>query len=167
MREMKKSNKGFSMVELIIVIAIMAILVGIVGANIIPYLEKSKKSKDEQILNMWCTNARSAYSMNAMLLDPSETYFITVTDSDIQVTGGNQQAQEAIEEMFVELDPSNLSNGYPFSNFESKAGRNIDEVVIACCDPAEQPEGGYEHCITLSVVMDSGSRYSFDTMVSN
>lgn len=167
MKKMTKSNKGFSMVELIIVIAIMAILVGIVGANVIPYLEKSKKSKDEQILSMWCTNAMSAYSSNASVLDPSETYLITVTDSDVQVTGGNQKAQEAIEEMFVELDPSDLSNGYPFSNFESKAGRDIDEVVIACCDPAEQPEGGYAHSITLSVVMDSGSRYAFDTIVSN
>ena len=167
MKKMTKSNRGFSMVELIIVIAIMAILVGIVGANVIPYFEKSKKSKDTQILSMWCTNAMSTYSANAPILDPSETYLITVTTSDIKVTGGNKKAQEAIEEMFVELDPSDLSDGYPFSNFESKAGRDIKEVVIACCDPAEQPEGGYEHCITLSVVMNSGSRYSFDTMVSD
>ena len=38
----KKDNKGFSLVELIIVIAIMAILVGVVGTQVIPYIEKSR-----------------------------------------------------------------------------------------------------------------------------
>ena len=41
----KKDNKGFSLVELIIVIAIMAILVGIVGTQVIPYINKSKIEK--------------------------------------------------------------------------------------------------------------------------
>ena len=38
----KLNNKGFSLVELIIVIAIMAILVGVVGTQVIPYLERSR-----------------------------------------------------------------------------------------------------------------------------
>ena len=46
----KKDNKGFSLVELIIVIAIMAILVGIVGTQVIPYINKSKEAKDLQML---------------------------------------------------------------------------------------------------------------------
>ena len=45
----KADNKGFSLVELIIVIAIMAILVGVVGTQVIPYIEKSRKAKDTQI----------------------------------------------------------------------------------------------------------------------
>ncbi|MCR5623634.1 MAG: type II secretion system GspH family protein [Lachnospiraceae bacterium] len=48
---MKKLNKkGFSLVELIIVIAIMAILVGIVASQVVPYLEKSRRGKDLQQL---------------------------------------------------------------------------------------------------------------------
>jgi len=43
----KLNNKGFSLVELIIVIAIMAILVGVVCPQVIPYLERSRKAKDE------------------------------------------------------------------------------------------------------------------------
>ena len=38
------SNEGFSLVELIIVIAIMAILVGVVALAVIPNLEKSRES---------------------------------------------------------------------------------------------------------------------------
>ena len=41
-------NKGFSLVELIIVIAIMAILVGVLAPQLIKYIEKSKVSADTQ-----------------------------------------------------------------------------------------------------------------------
>lgn len=164
---MKKNNKGFSMVELIIVIAIMAILVGIVAANVVPYLEKSRKAKDQQILGQWCVNAMSAYSSNAALLDPEETYIITVSSTTVSVSGGTTEAQDAIKTSFVELDPSDLGNGYNFANFESKAGKDIKEVVIACCDPKLQPEGGYQNIITVSMVMNTDSSYSFDTIVSN
>lgn len=61
----KKDNKGFSLVELIIVIAIMAILVGIVGTQVIPYISKSKVAKDQQVLNSISTAAVTAYSENA------------------------------------------------------------------------------------------------------
>jgi prepilin-type N-terminal cleavage/methylation domain-containing protein len=44
-----KNNKGFSLVELIIVIAIMAILVGVMAPQLIKYIEKSKVSADTQL----------------------------------------------------------------------------------------------------------------------
>ncbi len=43
---MKKNNKGFSLVELIIVIAIMAILAGAIAPALIKYIDKSRKSND-------------------------------------------------------------------------------------------------------------------------
>ena len=43
-----RKNKGFSLVELIIVIAIMAILVGVMAPQLIKYIEKSKVSADTQ-----------------------------------------------------------------------------------------------------------------------
>lgn len=44
---MRKSNHGFSLVELIIVIAIMAALVGIVTPAYISYIEKTRIQRDE------------------------------------------------------------------------------------------------------------------------
>ena len=41
-----KNNKGFSLVELIIVVAIMAILVGLVTPHLLQYIDKAKKVKD-------------------------------------------------------------------------------------------------------------------------
>lgn len=42
---MKKNNKGFSLVELIITMSIMAVLVGFIAPQFIKYYEKSKDSK--------------------------------------------------------------------------------------------------------------------------
>ena len=44
-------HEGFSLVELIIVIAIMAILIGVVALAVLPYLEKSRESKDITMLD--------------------------------------------------------------------------------------------------------------------
>ena len=44
----KLGNKGFSLVELIVVIAIMAVLVGVLAPTLIKNIEKSRGSKDAQ-----------------------------------------------------------------------------------------------------------------------
>lgn len=55
----KLNNKGFSLVELIIVIAIMAILVGAVTPQVIKYVEKSREAKDLQVLQTVFTAAQT------------------------------------------------------------------------------------------------------------
>ncbi len=47
----RKNNQGFSLVELIIVIAIMGILVGALAPIMVKYLERSKIASDQQLLD--------------------------------------------------------------------------------------------------------------------
>ena len=79
----KKDNKGFSLVELIIVIAIMAILVGVVGTQVIPYINKSKESKDFQIVSSFGTAAMTAYSSNADKISTASTISFNVYETGL------------------------------------------------------------------------------------
>ena len=66
-KQKSMGNKGFSLVELIIVIAIMAILVGVMAPQLMKYVEKSRVVADMQVAD----TVRTAI-MTAML-DPSVT----------------------------------------------------------------------------------------------
>lgn len=78
----QKDNRGFSLVELIIVIAIMAILVGIVGTQVLPYINKSKEAKDFQIINSYGTAATTAYSSDAENVTADTTIIVYGTNKD-------------------------------------------------------------------------------------
>lgn len=124
----KLNNKGFSLVELIIVIAIMAILVGVVGTQVIPYLENSRKAKDQQVISSWNTAAMSAYSNAAAKIDATKDYKITITAGDpCSASVGTADDEKAIENYFKQL--TNIDT-YNISKMESKAGKAIQTVII-------------------------------------
>lgn len=126
----KKDNKGFSLVELIIVIAIMAILVGIVGTQVLPYIDKSRHAKDVQVLSGLCTDATAAYSSAASELTES-VYTITI-ESTVSVSGGSDTAGATkLRNAFAEYNGvTNVKD----LKLESKEGKKVTAVTIKCQD---------------------------------
>lgn len=93
---MKKrmDNKGFSLVELIIVIAIMAILIGIVGSQVIPYIEKSRISKDKDVVDTCYTALQAAVAKEGVKnINGAE---LDALDADSGISGMSTEVKESI-----------------------------------------------------------------------
>ena len=109
---MKKSNKGFSLVELIIVIAIMAILAAAIAPALIRYIDKSRKADDVQFFGQIQTAASAAlanedaYSAVAAKLGTSTAVWSgSVATTGVVTNDGG--TDEFVKEVNSTLGPNN------------------------------------------------------------
>ena len=96
---MKKemNNKGFSLVELIIVIAIMAVLVGVLAPQFLKYVESSRVQKDESAMSEVLNATKIACSVD-------EVYTAVAKNNGATVTmGNNNQVSADVDELTKEL----------------------------------------------------------------
>ncbi len=82
---MKKNNKGFTLAELLIVVAIIAVLVAIAIPIFTAQLEKSKEATD--LANIRAAYAEAVAEFIDTGTEQTRTYTLKSTTSDVLTTG--------------------------------------------------------------------------------
>ena len=80
-----RTKKGFSMIELIVVIGIMAVLLAILAPSLLQYTEKSRAQRDDTTMDEVVNAVQLAMSdqkcYDEMLMYSCTNNYITYTDS--------------------------------------------------------------------------------------
>jgi type IV pilus assembly protein PilA len=107
-----KKNKGFSLVELIIVIAIMAILAAAIAPALIRYIDKSRKADDVTAAGTIATAANAALANEAAYDSVATAMDGATLIAHADVTSGNAAftAANTAYEKFVTETNANLTN---------------------------------------------------------
>lgn len=105
-------NKGFSLVELIVVIAIMAVLVGVLAPQFIKYVESSRQSTDIQ--NM--AELRAAIEAYVADENPTKDVTVSVTGTSITVatdTSESTKLSDYLSSIGLSTTVTAKSTGWP------------------------------------------------------
>lgn len=116
----KKNNKGFSLVELIVVIAIMAVLMVVLAPAMLRYVEKSRIQKDESAVGEIINATNIALSDEKVNAAVSETTIIEISTGKIETT--NDTGKELEKELHKSVDPSKVK-------FDSKQFENMKYTI--------------------------------------
>ena len=107
-----KNNKGFSLVELIIVIAIMAVLVGVLAPTYLQYVEKTKKSNDVSTVDS-IVNAIEIAAIDPEVHATNWTSLkVEITNNQVTYTVGTGDGDamlKAVKEIAA-IDPETISD---------------------------------------------------------
>lgn len=100
MKERKMNNKGFSLVELIIVIAIMAILIVVLAPQYLKYVERSRNSTDLQNATELKTAVETyvADPESKETMEATHTFTIKMESTGGSIPSGDDDGKKVAEE---------------------------------------------------------------------
>lgn len=148
MKKLKKENKGFSLVELIVVVLILGILAVAVTPQIMNWIDKSKDNKDLSYAGSVATAVESValeyYGVAGELKEC--TYYIDVdgvsTEKEENLAASNAVTKQEVKSLCEEIsnvvvkfqNPENTDN----KSFEISVKLNGSAVEVTC-KPSKTP----------------------------
>lgn len=151
MREQKgKLNKGFSLVELIVVIAIMAVLVGIIGTQFVKYVGQSKKSVDATNVETLQQTANVVLADNEIGDVKAGTYIIN---------GDGTLKEDNVGGKFEDLLVAALGNDASGKPKYPKASDGTTPFIITVTDSGD---GGFSASVTLGTTASASPTATAD-----
>lgn len=110
--EKKMNNKGFSLVELIIVIAIMVILVAVLAPQYLRYVEKSRVSSDTQ------TTVELINVMQVLAADPDVSLDVDTAGTKYTATGATDGKVTLSPDLMDKLEENGMMDEDAMKNIK-------------------------------------------------
>ena len=128
----KLDNKGFTLVELIIVIAIIAVLAAVLAPQYIKYLENSRVSTDENAAMELKHAAEIALADEKVYtaLDGTNGCTITCTSAGVITATGDDKIVDKIHETIKDGDIKLKSNTYKSSSITISIGKDATITTV-------------------------------------
>ena len=131
----KTNNKGFSLIELIIVIAIMAVLVAIIAPNLTKYLGKSKKNtdtKNQDEIESTLKTCITDYEMeNDELLSDGGSLTITWAASGATLSSGNATFKDIVEKAIETSKTKSKENSSKYAQAVIKKNSGTYKITVS------------------------------------
>ncbi|MCM1102745.1 MAG: prepilin-type N-terminal cleavage/methylation domain-containing protein [Clostridium sp.] len=154
MEKKRMNDKGFSLVELIIVIAIMAILVGVLAPQYLKFVERSRKSADRDTVDQIIRTVQLDYA------DPESNrsangakITITSTGATVSENGSATKLGEILTGFGLNVSDIKMKSS-KWKDGPSGAAGSVTSIVISFADSGES--------ITATVTANGGTNAVVD-----